>query len=111
MKSHLRIHPVVSGESKGPTAWGLSVPQTFVFGGSVGAGFVGYSLLTKAGLGSLAALSLAGCLPLAVFLYFITLVVRRPVSYARNWREWQLLRLSEKPLLKTQIHLKQDHEI
>ena len=111
MKSTLQVHPVISGESEGPTAWGLSVQQTFVFGGSVGVGFVVYSLVTKLGVGSLTALIFAGFLPLIVFLYFLTLVVRRPVTYARNWREWQHLRLSQKPLLETQIHSQKNHEI
>ncbi|WP_411845652.1 hypothetical protein AAFN60_18715 [Roseibacillus persicicus] len=105
MKSTFQIHPVISGESEGPTAWGLSVQQTFVFGGSVAVGFVAYSILAKLGLGSLTALIVAGLFPLIVFLYFLTLVVRKPVTYARNWREWQLLRHSQKPLLQTQIHL------
>ena len=111
MKSTLQVHPVISGESKGPTAWGLSVEQTFVLGGSIGVGFVAYSLFTKAGLNSLTSFIVAGVLPLLVFTYFATLVVRRPVSYARNWREWQLHRLSEKPLLETQVNNQKNYEI
>ena len=104
MKSTLQVHPVISGESEGPTAWGLSVRQTFVFGGSVAVGFVAYSLIAKLGLGSLTALIVAGLFPLIVFLYFLTLVVRKPVTYARNWREWQHLWFFQKPLFETQIH-------
>ncbi|GHC55938.1 hypothetical protein [Roseibacillus persicicus] len=111
MKSSIQVHPVISGESQGPTAWGLSVRQTFVFGGSVAVGFVAYSLLAKLGVGSMIALIVAGLFPLIVFLYFLTLVVRKPATYARNWREWQHLRLSQKPLLEIQIHTQKNHEI
>ncbi len=102
MKSHLRVHPVVSGENQGPTAWGLSVTQTFIFGASVGAGFILFSLLQKAGWDAATALVVAGLLPLLVFLFFLTLVVRKPASYARNWWAWQRMRLLQKPLFNIQ---------
>ena len=102
MNANLPIHPVISGESRGPTAWGLSVKQTLIFGVSIVGAFVEFLLLTKAGMSQMAGLCVAAILPLGVFGYQITLVVRKPASYARNWRAWQYMRIRRKPLFEIQ---------
>lgn len=102
MNSNISIHPVISGESKGPTAWGLSVQQTLVFGASLAVAFVCFSLLKKAEVPQIAAVVIAGALPLGVFLFFATLVINKPASYARSWCGWRLLQLRQGPLFELQ---------
>lgn len=85
MKETTPLHPVISGQGKGPTAWGLSVRQTMIFGSSLVVAFVAFSLLRKAAFSSLSAILIAGSLPVGIFLFLAALVVNKPVSYAKHW--------------------------
>ena len=91
MNDIISIHPVISGESKGPTAWGLSVQQTLIFGASLGFAFLGYSLLKKAEVPQISAALIVGAFPLGVFLFLAALVANKPASYAKNWCAWKIL--------------------
>jgi len=100
MNKIILIHPVISGESKGPTAWGLSVPQTLVFGTSLVIAFVGFSLLKKAEVTQVTAIVIAGILPLGVFVFLASLVVNKPASYAKSWCSWRILQFRQGPLFE-----------
>ena len=102
MNEIILVHPVISGESKGPTAWGLSFQQTLIFGASLAVAFVGFSLLKKAEVPPIPAAVIAGALPLGVFLFLAALVMNKPVSYAKSWCGWRLLQLRQSPLFERQ---------
>lgn len=103
MKHSLPIHGVISGENKGPTAWGLSVHQTMLFGVSIVVGFVTFILLTKLGMTSPIAFLMASLPPITVFMFFLKLVIGKPVSYARNWWAWLIHKLRRKPLFELEL--------
>ncbi len=94
------LHPVISGQGKGPTAWGLSVQQTMIFGSSLVAAFVAFSLLRKAAFSQVSAMLMAGSLPVGIFLFLAALVVNKPATFARHWCASRLLQFRQGRLLE-----------
>lgn len=99
MKDTTSLHPVISGQSKGPTAWGLSVPQTMIFGTSLVVAFVAFSVLRKAEFSHVSAALIAGALPVGIFVFLAGLVVNKPTAYARHWCASKLLQIRQGRLL------------